>query len=616
MGQQTVSYATIFYFLPLSFVGAFLILNLTLAVIKSAFTKSMEKIRQPKNSPELEEEELDYSSDNEETNRKPESSEKKNSIETKYNLLINKQSLVNDSTQTGDLNNIRKNRRSSSTVITPLNVNFFAEHNKEISKLISEKRSRKKRSSTVVQSRMINTRISDDKNDEKDFSDNDSEKTFRNLEKKKKLKLKKKVSRRISEMLKKGIGKSLKSLKSASFITEKNTQILDKKPDPLRILPRLKRAISIRKDLIKKIKKNKKINEITFFVAENFDLYSNSTKDVIPKTNFLRSLDLNLNNFYSFSYKTTQSGVQNELEESFSKTSKDEHPIRIFRDMALKSRPTAAFKQIMGLVKEKVKSIETEDKIKGRVEGDWSGYDIYQDEENNKLYRKSLSNLNCVLWKTGFLGKIQKLQFVAKKIENSKITNIVMIFVVVLNAFILSLDYYGISDQMENALITMNLIFNVIFIAELSFRFGALGPKQFSRDSMNYVDTVVIFLSFIELTTQVGSSALNAFRVVRVFRILRIYRFARMLPFMKGLITVIGYSLPKFIYLALLLALLNLIYALLGNQIFAGKSAFGDHEIRANFDNFAWAYLSVFQVLTLSNYSEVLYNVMRSADGP
>ena len=68
----------------------------------------------------------------------------------------------------------------------------------------------------------------------------------------------------------------------------------------------------------------------------------------------MRSLDLNLNNFYSFSYKTTQSGVQNELEESFSKTSKDEHPIRIFRDMALKSRPTAAFKQIMGLVKEKI----------------------------------------------------------------------------------------------------------------------------------------------------------------------------------------------------------------------------------------------------------------------
>lgn len=41
--EQTVGVWTIFYFIPIVFIGAFFLLNLTLAVIKSKFTEEHEK---------------------------------------------------------------------------------------------------------------------------------------------------------------------------------------------------------------------------------------------------------------------------------------------------------------------------------------------------------------------------------------------------------------------------------------------------------------------------------------------------------------------------------------------------------------------------------------------
>ena len=70
-------------------------------------------------------------------------------------------------------------------------------------------------------------------------------------------------------------------------------------------------------------------------------------------------------------------------------------------------------------------------------------------------------------------------------------------------------------------------------------------------------------------------------------------------------------------YVILLLFVFVFIYALMGIQIYQGKFDFGPDERipRGNFEEFGIAFVTVFQVLTMENWQEVLYTAMRSARG-
>ena len=637
IAQESLSFATILYYIPLTFVGAFLILNLTLAVIKSSFTRSMEKVRAARATPIIEEELLNSSLDSYHDEEAKEATrlEDKSRSEQKYEAIEDE--LVE--TYREPMINYRRLRRSSSNAIS-IDFGSLLKGQEETSKIenenkneneedmqpdrknkgqqIKNKRLKRKRSNTVVKALAI------PKVELRKFNTSKDGETFAfsEISDTSKLgKIKRKISRKLSNLITKGIGRSLTLANNVS-IDKYNTL---QSNNSSQIFSRLKHAISIRKDLVKNIKKNKEIGLVKIVLNEAFAFSSCSISDVVPESQGFDSFVENSQMIpYAFKYKGLSADFEDEIEKKwrleseyfFSKRPAGQSQVAIFKDLSLKCGCNNAFGQIMGITLEKVRYISMADEIAGKIEGHWSGYEVFEDEKRNQYYFSMLSSMHYTLWDLGFAGTIQKIQFVAKRIEDHKAVLVSMIIIVILNALILSFEYYGMPQNFSDAIDTANMTFNIIFICELTIRATSLGLNQFCRDSMNYIDSVVIILSFLELSTKIGSKALSTFRVIRIIRILRIYRFARALTFMKGLVSVIAYSLPKFIYLALLLALLNLVYALLGYQIFAGTLSSGHSEPRSNFDNFGWAYLTVFQVLTLSNYSEVLYSVMRSSTGP
>lgn len=59
------------------------------------------------------------------------------------------------------------------------------------------------------------------------------------------------------------------------------------------------------------------------------------------------------------------------------------------------------------------------------------------------------------------------------------------------------------------------------------------------------------------------------------------------------------------------------IVSLLGMQAFGGQFEFPDQKrTRQNFDSFPKAFLTIFQILTLENWTDILYNCMRSTVPP
>ena len=124
---------------------------------------------------------------------------------------------------------------------------------------------------------------------------------------------------------------------------------------------------------------------------------------------------------------------------------------------------------------------------------------------------------------------------------------------------------------------------------------------------MNILDFLIVAISMWELFT-VGSTnkkQLNAavgFRTLRIFRALRVLRVTKLfkaVSFILVIVKVISHSISSFFYIAFLLVLFIVIYALMGIQLFQNKLNFENRRSRSNFDSVFQAILSIFQVLTL-----------------
>lgn len=72
-----------------------------------------------------------------------------------------------------------------------------------------------------------------------------------------------------------------------------------------------------------------------------------------------------------------------------------------------------------------------------------------------------------------------------------------------------------------------------------------------------------------------------------------------------------------FILITILMFVFIFIYTLLGRQIFQGNYDFGpDEELpRGNYETFTVAFVTVFQILTMENWQQVLYGSMKAAEG-
>ena len=193
-----------------------------------------------------------------------------------------------------------------------------------------------------------------------------------------------------------------------------------------------------------------------------------------------------------------------------------------------------------------------------------------------------------------------------------------------LNSIILSLEgYVNASDSIRNK---FNLSFTIIFTVEMVLKLYGLGLSNYFREKMNIFDFLIVILSLVEIIVfgQNTNSGFSAFRTVRLFRILRVLRVTRLirsLQYMRFIIKVIGNSIDDFVYIALLLLLFLYIYTLLGMQIFGGQFKFerkneifeNSHDnTRQNFDNFFNSFKSVFQIMTIENWQEIMFLCFRS----
>ncbi|KAG9509584.1 Voltage-dependent calcium channel type A subunit alpha-1, partial [Fragariocoptes setiger] len=206
----------------------------------------------------------------------------------------------------------------------------------------------------------------------------------------------------------------------------------------------------------------------------------------------------------------------------------------------------------------------------------------------------------------------KRARFAMRRAIKSQAFYWIIIVLVFLNTSCVAVEHYGQPDWLSNFLFYAEYVFLVLFIFEMLIKMYALGVRQYFESSFNRFDFFVVLGSIFEViwsSVKEGSFGLS---VLRALRLLRIFKVTKYWSSLRNLVISLLASMRSIISLLFLLFLFLLIFALLGMQLFGGEFNFDTGTPPANFNTFAIALLTVFQILTGEDWNEVMYNGIRS----
>jgi hypothetical protein len=196
-----------------------------------------------------------------------------------------------------------------------------------------------------------------------------------------------------------------------------------------------------------------------------------------------------------------------------------------------------------------------------------------------------------------------------------------MIVLVAINTVLLAMNRYGQPDKEDYILNVVNIIFTLFYLMEMLLRLCSFGIVQYFSEPFNFLDCSIVVISLTEIIFLDGQAALSAFlalrvfkvlKMLRAFRVLRVAKLFKSLHMIQQVIEVIEKTIAPFLYTCVLLLIFIFIYSLIGMQLFGGKMDMKGERPRQNFDSFHKAFLSMFQVLTLEDWQNLLFTAVRA----
>ena len=559
--QKSFGDYIIVYFLPLVFIGAFLLLSITLAVIKNSFSKAIKEV---------------------EAGGEKAKSRKSKKFRARIQEFSPEQSLGNESRDSEKRNEAADQVTYNSLSLRNRGMNFELQVNLQ---------------------HQVEFEIEDEKDDESIslMSDLDKFKSSPGQDMPTKANQDSGKEEDLNESSRFKQGSSMPRRQSSGPQAEPSGQMF------------LPQSFFLFRGLTDKYNLTGEINEFKFIISD-FEIPKTSYQDVKPESAQVQPVFSSSKFIYSEGLADEYEDLNRCRSEQLIKKHNLKR-LKIFAKVARRSSKKFAFSQFFLNSQTVIELILMRDLMSQRTLAVWSGHDVDELKDHEGLKARA----NLVQFQSNFAFYWNHLKMNLAQMTRSRVFHFSMIFCVILNTIVLSIDHYGISSELSNALSTINTCFTYIFLVEMTVKLLAKGVRNYFKDYMNYFDAVVVVVSIIELIFLSGEkSTLSAFRIIRVFRIFRVVRVARLFRYLQSMtliMKVISGSLSKFIYIALLLLLFTVIYTLLGMQVFRGNFNFPEGKPRSNFDSFHNSFISTFQVLSIENWQSILYFAIRSEAG-
>lgn len=148
-----------------------------------------------------------------------------------------------------------------------------------------------------------------------------------------------------------------------------------------------------------------------------------------------------------------------------------------------------------------------------------------------------------------------------------------------------------------------------IFLVEVIIKMTAEGnkPWRYFNDGWNIFDFTIVAVCYIALFMPDLDGAYVA--VVRLARVLRVFRIVHAIPDLRLLVNTLIKSIPSIGYIGILLSVIFYIYATMGVFLFSSNDPL-------HFGNLQQSLLSLFRVVTLEDWTNIMYINMYGCDHP
>jgi len=191
-----------------------------------------------------------------------------------------------------------------------------------------------------------------------------------------------------------------------------------------------------------------------------------------------------------------------------------------------------------------------------------------------------------------------------KRISNAQWFTQFVTAVILLAGVLVGLETYpSIVERHESTLHLLNHIILGIFTVEVVVKMGAEGSKpwRYFRDPWNVFDFLIVVTAYMPVDAQFVT-------VLRLARVLRVLKLVRALPKLQILVSALLKSIPSMGYVSLLLLLLFYLFAVTGTFLFSTNDP-------VHFENLQISMLSLFRVVTLEDWTDVMYIQMYGCAG-
>ena len=166
--------------------------------------------------------------------------------------------------------------------------------------------------------------------------------------------------------------------------------------------------------------------------------------------------------------------------------------------------------------------------------------------------------------------------------------------------------YSNFAQENEQILSFLDRLILIIFTLEASIKILAQGKNPFNyfKNPWNVFDFLIVAACLLEPFLNLGGAFLP---VLRLARILRVLRLVTAIPKLQLLVTCLLKSLPSMFYVSILLFLLFYIYGAMAVFLY------GEND-PIHFQNLQTSILSLFRVVTLEDWTDVMYINMYGSD--
>ncbi|MGF1632818.1 MAG: ion transporter [Phycisphaerae bacterium] len=194
------------------------------------------------------------------------------------------------------------------------------------------------------------------------------------------------------------------------------------------------------------------------------------------------------------------------------------------------------------------------------------------------------------------------IEFVHRIVESAVFRNTVLVLIVI-GAVIVGLETSpALVERYGTLLYTLDRMIVTAFAIEAILKMAKHGRHwyRYFREPWNVFDFVIVVVCLLPST---GTFA----AVLRLARVLRTLRMVTAVPRLQLLVGSLLKSIPSMGYIGLLLSMLFYIYAVLGVFLFRGNDP-------GHFGDLPTAFLTLFRVVTLEDWTDVMYAQMLGSD--